>query len=71
MTAISRQLTPRQAEVADLLATGLTVVAVAMKLRISLPTARSHVRSIALLIPNPHNLPAERLVRDWAKRNAA
>lgn len=63
-----RKLTKRQEQVVELLAEGLSVKAIGAKLRISLFTARTHVRSIALLIPNPHNIPAERLVRDWSKR---
>ena len=63
-----RKLTKRQVQVVELLADDLSVKAISAKLRISLFTARSHVRSIALLIPNPHNVPAERLVREWSKR---
>lgn len=61
-----QHLTPRQRQIADLICLhGLSVVAIAKRLRIQVTTARFHVRAIAERIPNPHGLPAYRLIRSY------
>lgn len=62
-----RRLTPRQREVADLICLhGLSVVAISRQLEMPLATARTHVRDIAQRLPNPHGLPAYRLILSYA-----
>lgn len=59
----SPRLTPRQDEIACLLADGKSVILIAAELRCSVATVRAHIRTIAQVIPNPHGLPAVRLIR--------
>jgi DNA-binding NarL/FixJ family response regulator len=68
------RLTPRQRQIADLICLdGLSVVAVARRLGMPIATARSHVKSIAQRLANPHGLPAYRLIESYgqARRVAA
>jgi DNA-binding CsgD family transcriptional regulator len=60
-----RRVTKRQLEVAELIWAGLTVVAVARRLNMPIATARSHVRDLAVKLPNPHGLPAYRLIQSY------
>jgi ATP/maltotriose-dependent transcriptional regulator MalT len=43
-----------------------TMLEVSNRLGVSLATAKAHLRSIARKLPNPHGLPAQRLVRSLA-----
>lgn len=56
------RLTPRQHQLVALLVDRHTVAEAARALGISIHTARAHVRSIANRVPNPHGLPAHRLI---------
>ena len=63
-------LTPRQRQIAELLAQGLTRPAIAMRLAhpgipVSVRTIDSHIRAIATQLPHD-DLPASRRVRKWA-----
>lgn len=61
------RLTPRQREISDLICVEkLSVVAIAKRLKMPLSTARAHVRGIAQRLPNPHGLPAYRLIRSYS-----
>jgi DNA-binding CsgD family transcriptional regulator len=58
-----RPFTPQQERVAELLAQGFAPRAVATTLGCTLTTVRVHIRQMAVLIPNPEQLPALTLVR--------
>lgn len=62
------RLTPRQEEIALLLHDGKSVVEIAVELRCSVATVRTHVRTVAQVIPNPHGLPAVRLIKQHVAR---
>lgn len=64
-------LTPRQVQVAALLAKGLGTTEVAEVLGISFDTTCVHVRAIAAKLPNPQHLTPLRLARQWAILNSA
>jgi DNA-binding NarL/FixJ family response regulator len=66
-----RSLTPRQLEVAQDVKRGLKPEAIARHLGVSIHTVRTHIRGIALLLENPHGLPALTLVRRWARESSA
>lgn len=60
------RLTPKERDVADLICLhGLSVVAVAHRLHMSIKTARAHTRSIAGKLANPHGLPAVKLIQSY------
>lgn len=59
-------MTPRQRQVAALVAEGKTYRQVGDALGMATRTVKCHVASIALQLPNPHNLPAKSLVIIWA-----
>jgi len=59
-------MTPRQRQVAALVAEGKTYRQVGDALGMATSTVKCHVASIAMHLPNPHNLPAKRLVTVWA-----
>lgn len=65
------RLTPRQRVVTDLLLSGLTVVAVARLLGITIGTARAHTHTIAQRLANPHGLPAVKLIMSYAPARRA
>ncbi|MBA3852918.1 MAG: hypothetical protein C0503_00805 [Gemmatimonas sp.] len=66
MTATeSKALTKRELQIATLIGEGATVVQVARAIACPLSTVRVHVRAIARKLPNPHGLPAARLIRRW------
>ena len=65
------KLTPRQRDVARLLALGLRPAQVARRLNVSVLTVQSHAIAVALKIPNPYGAPPSRLVAVWAARNPA
>lgn len=60
--SMSSRFTPRQRELIDLLVAKRSVAAAAKELGISIHTARAHVKAIALQLPNPHGLPAHKLI---------
>jgi hypothetical protein len=60
-----RRVTKRQLQIAELIWAGLTVVAIARRLNMRIATARSHVRDLAVKLPNPHGLPAYRLIQSY------
>lgn len=60
--SMSSRFTPRQRELIDLLVAKRSVAAAAKELGVSVHTARAHVRAIALQLPNPHGLPAHKLI---------
>lgn len=66
MTGPIRPLTARQAEVVDALVRGLSYRAIGDELGMAERTAEAHVHAIAMLLPNPHGLPARALVERWA-----
>lgn len=66
MTQPIRPLTPMQAKVAALVGRGRSTTRIARELEIDPSTVRSHVQSIAILLPNPDELTAYRLVMLWA-----
>jgi len=63
------EMTPRERQVArEMCRRGPhgrlpTMPEVAKRLGVSVATAKAHLRSIAVKLPNPHGLPAQRLVR--------
>ncbi len=67
-TELVRPLTPRQHDVARLVARGLGTTEIAVELKISFDAARSHVNAIADKLDNPRLLTPLRLVRQWAAR---
>lgn len=69
MTQPVRPLTDAQAKVAELVGRGFDAPEVARRLHIETSTVRSHVNTIALLLPNPDRLGAYRLVMLWAAHN--
>lgn len=66
-----RRLTERERQVAEEIcrrnARGRfqTMEEVAKRLGMRTATAKSHLRTLALRLPNPHGLPAQRLVRSF------
>lgn len=66
-----REPTARQMQVVERLARGLTYREIALELGIATRTVKMHVRDVAMLLPNPHSLPAARLVVSWAAARAA
>jgi hypothetical protein len=62
MTTPSHRITPRQRELVDLLVEKRSIAAAAKELGMSIHTARAHVKAIVLHIPNPHGLPAHKLI---------
>jgi DNA-binding CsgD family transcriptional regulator len=60
-----RKFSPRQHELLDLMASGLSVTVSARLMGISPRTARAYVEVIAQRIPNPGRLPPLRLVLDF------
>lgn len=64
-------MTPREKEVAEAIArrdaSGRypTLGEVAQRLGVKVSTVNAHLRTLSLKIPNPHGLPAQRLVRSW------
>lgn len=65
-----RRLTPRQREVADLVAEGLSYQAIADELHMSLRTARRHVEDIAAKLGEDNTKPYKR-VMVWAMHRAS
>jgi DNA-binding CsgD family transcriptional regulator len=63
---LRKSLTPRQEQVAQLLARGLDVGEIALLLQIVRESAQMHVNAIADKIENPHKLPPLKLARQWA-----
>lgn len=61
-----RPLSPRQQEVADLLARGWSYKRIASELDISPDTVQTHVEEIANKLPNADDLTAGTLVMLWA-----
>jgi len=59
-------MTPRQRQVAALVAEGKTYRQVGDALGMATRTVKYHVATIALHLPNPDNLPAKLLVTLWA-----
>lgn len=56
------RITQRQRELVELLLEGKSVVAAARELGIGVSTARHHLKALALQLPNPHGLPALKLI---------
>lgn len=61
-----KPLTPQQDAVAWLVAIGLGAKEIAGRLHMETSTVRSHIKTIADLIPNPDGIGAYRLVMLWA-----
>lgn len=61
-------LTPKQQEVAALVAAGLTNAQVARRLNCSVHTVRAHLRVIALRLPGPQRLRYR--IYEWASSAA-
>lgn len=61
-----RPLSPAQQRVADLVARGFDVPDIAKALKLETSTVRSHVQTIAYLLPNPDRIGPYRLVMLWA-----
>lgn len=64
-----RPLTDRQSAVADALARGCSYREIGVTLGITPRAVKAHVQAIAARLPNPHRLPAGRLVMLWAARH--
>lgn len=62
---MASRITPRQRQLVDLLIEKRSIAAAARELGMSIHTARHHVRDIALRVPNPHGLPAHRLILSY------
>ncbi|HEY9515083.1 MAG TPA: LuxR C-terminal-related transcriptional regulator [Gemmatimonadaceae bacterium] len=60
-----RPLTARQVEVVRALARGLSYRGVGEELGMAESTVRAHVNAVAMLLPNPAELPAGSLVKLW------
>jgi hypothetical protein len=63
---LRKGLTPRQEQVAQLLARGLNTVEIAEALDIVYNAAQMHVTAIADKLPNPYHLSPLKLARQWA-----
>lgn len=65
-SGLLKPLTPRQLDVAKLVARGLGTTEVAEQLTISYDAAKMHINAIADLIDNETRLTPLRTVRQWA-----
>lgn len=63
---LTKPLTPRQEEVTQLAARGLTIPEIAEALELVPDSVHMHVNAIADKLPNPHKLTPMKLVRQWA-----
>lgn len=59
------RLTPRELTIASRIASGASIVQISRDIGSSVATVRAHVRTIAKKLPNPHGLPAARLIRHY------
>lgn len=66
---LPRSITATQLKVIELLWSGRRVREIAKVLGMKVPTVRTHVRIVAAQLPNPHNLPAVRLIRSFDPAN--
>lgn len=53
--------------IASRMAAGQSIVHIARDIGSSVATVRAHVRAIAKKLPNPHGLPAARLIREYMR----
>lgn len=68
----SRQdYTPRQLEIAALVAAGKTRREIAFALNIADETVKAHITRLADHIPNPHDLPPRAAITLWFRSRAA
>lgn len=66
-----RQFTPRQLEVAELVAAGKTRREIAFALNLADETVKAHIARLADAIPNPHDLPPRAAITLWFRSRAA
>lgn len=66
---LPQTITPTQRQVVDRLWAGKRVRVIARELGMQVGTVRSHIRAVATKLPNPHNLPAVRLIRTFDPTN--
>lgn len=59
------ELTEQQEKVAKLIGERMTYEAIGEQLGMSPHTARAHAMAVAAKLPNPHNLPTQRLILAW------
>lgn len=63
-----RRLTPRQEEVAALVAKGKTNKQIATTLSVSENTVKAHIQAIGNLLGEPHELPAKSRLLLWLRQ---